>query len=259
MHSSHRILALAVLTLGGCASPQHGPTGSDGLSAAIADYEAGRYEAARLAATDVAIRGNGVERDAGQYIAGLAAYRLGDTDEAERRLSSASTSRDVTTAAKAKAALGLVHLSMDHPRDAAVLFEAAAPGLSGPDADQAAQFARTARIAAGDDPDATAPRIARGASSVGFGSYSTPHGAGGTSFSLQVGAFEERDRAEAAAREARSLADRSLGDVRITPHADSRGRRLYFVQLGRFTTRAEATRARTDLGRLEYIVATTLE
>jgi septal ring-binding cell division protein DamX len=74
-------------------------------------------------------------------------------------------------------------------------------------------------------------------------------------FALQVGAFTDKKRAQQAASEAEPLAKKDgLGPVRVIPRRDDRGKSLYLVQFGFFTSRDAASAARTRLGRLEYIV-----
>ncbi len=75
-------------------------------------------------------------------------------------------------------------------------------------------------------------------------------------FTLQIGAFSDKKRAQTAAEEAESLSKKEgLGRVRIFPRRDARGQPLYLVQLGWWVTRNEAVAARERVGRLEYIVA----
>jgi hypothetical protein len=74
-------------------------------------------------------------------------------------------------------------------------------------------------------------------------------------FTLQAGAYRELDRAEVAARQAEAIAAaHGLGRVTIVPREDVRGRTLYLVQFGSFTTRMDAGRRRDRIGDLEIIV-----
>lgn len=75
-------------------------------------------------------------------------------------------------------------------------------------------------------------------------------------FTLQIGAFADKNRARTAAEDAEALAKKEgLGRVRIIPRRDARGQPMYLVHVGWWVTRDEATAARGKVGRLEYIVA----
>jgi tetratricopeptide (TPR) repeat protein len=234
---------LVLLIASGCETTggTKGPTG-DLMSRAVADYEAGRYETASGGAEEVMRSASGPQLENAAYLAGLSAYRLGRSDQAERRLMTAAGSNRPETAGKAKAMLGIIRLDQNRPREAIDLFEAAAGMLTGSDAERAREHAQLARSRAG-EPD-----------SPGIHHYASAAGAG--QFALQVGAFRDADGAGRAAREAQTIADRAgLGPVRIVPGTDEQGGRLYLVQFGRFASRGAAATARAEIGTLEYIVA----
>lgn len=66
----------------------------------------------------------------------------------------------------------------------------------------------------------------------------------------------EKKRAKKAAEEANALAKKDgLGKVQMFTRTDTKGRRMYMVQVGGFATREAAMAARTKMGRLDYIVA----
>ncbi len=233
------------ITLAGCGSA---PTGAGGhaLDAALNDYDAQRFERAQKAADTVATGPDRTLRGRGDYLCGLCAYRLGDNDEARRRLAAATTGLVGLEAAQAREALGLVNLALGRPAEAAEGFAAACPDLAGPDARQAALFAALAFEQAGDEQSAA--RWAR------IGCESSPPRRGG--FTIQVGAFRDRDRAERAAVEAAEVAqDMGLAPIRIVTRTDHRRGVFYIVQLGSFQTRSEAAGARQRVGNLQYIVA----
>lgn len=261
MKSVIRLAQLLVLggavgiSLPGCETTPK--TGS--LTQAIADYNAQRYAQSHERAASVMASARGTEREQAAYIAGLSAYRLGQFDEAERRLLWAAQATDPQIAAKSKAMLGQVRMEQGRPREAATYFADAARGLAGEDARQCAHHAAVAYQQCGDVASsrywqAEAQRIA--ASSTSFATAAGHYNNNGAvSFTLQAGAFEDRRRAQRAADQVKSLAIREgLGEVRIVPHRDARGKRLYLVQFGRFATRSDAAEARSRLGRLELIV-----
>lgn len=194
--------------------------------------------------------GTSQKSDAGRadYLAGLSAYRLGDNEQAHRRLTAAAAGLTGEDAAKARAALGIVELEQDRPAEAAEAFAAAWPALRGEDARQAARFAAAANQQIGDDETAAAwDRRAR---------ETADSARPGGSFTIQVGAFRERDRAERAAVDAAEVAgNMGFAPVRIVTRSDRHGSVLYVVQLGVFDTRTEAASARRRVGNLQYIVA----
>jgi septal ring-binding cell division protein DamX len=210
---------------------------------------------------------NGVgQREDAAYVAGLAAYQLGDRDEAERRFILAARSPNSETAARSKAMLGQIRLDQHRPRDAAALFVEAAPNLHGEDARLCAYNAGVAYQQAGDNASARkwiaqsgGGSTARSTSTTGSTSSPVARSASTSSaggFTLQVGAFKEKSRAQKAAADAQKLATRDgLGSVKIQTRRDDRGGTLYVVQFGRFSTRDAAVAARVKLNRLDYIVA----
>ncbi len=184
------------------------------------------------------------------YLAGLSAYDRGDNEQARLRLTAAVTELHGEDAAKARAALGLVELARDRPAKAAEAFAVAWPALRGEDARQAARFAAAAYQQLADD-DAAALWSRR---AIPHEDRPRPRRRG--SFTIQVGAFRERGRAERAAVDAAEVAQETgFGPVRIVTRSDRRGIALYVVQLGSFGTRTEAASARERVGKLQYIVA----
>lgn len=248
---------LTVLSGGGCASTS---TSAGGMSEAITEYREEDYASARSEAAQVARSGPADDRDEADYVAGLAAYRLGDLDDAEAHLMRATASDDPLTCGYAQAQLGFVHLHEHRPWRAANSFTSASETLEGADAARAARWASHAFEQANDH--AAARRWLDRARELSPGSGSSSSGRSGHSgtssgaFALQVGAFRERNRAERAASDARPLARTAgLGNVRINERPDVRVGKLYVVQFGDFETRREANRARNLVGRLDYIVS----
>lgn len=232
------IALLGPAVLGGCASTQT----TSSYDRALAAYQAHRYSTAHSHAVDAIRASAGQQRDEATYIAGLSAYLLGDIDEAELRLSAASRSGNAAVAANAKAMLGQVRMDQNRTAEAERLFREAAAELRGSDAREAERYAA----------------MANGSGDHAGGSGGSWASSGNGSFTLQAGAFSDRRRATSAAEEAQALASRDgLGSVRIVPSSDSRGRTLYLVQFGSFDTRSAAAQARSQIGRLDYIVAPT--
>lgn len=243
---------LLLLPLAGCEStPQAGT-----LNQALTEYEAGQYALAHRHAGEAMRSPGDQKREEAAYLAGLSAYRLGRLDDAERLLLTASRADERATAAKAKATLGLIRLDQDRPGEAAELFREAEPDLTGPDARQAARYADAACRTAGLAPPPRTRTSSHGPSSSPADVAASPI----STFALQVGAFQDRLRAERAAAGAAPVAGSAgLGRVRIIPRTNGRGRQLYVVQLGRFGSRREASAARTRLDQPNYIVVPAAE
>lgn len=240
-------LAIALL-LTGC-----GPQRSTSLNQAITAYNSHHYSSAHHHAVQAMRSATGREREQAAYLAGLSAYQMRNLDEAELRLVAATRSGDARTAGSAKAMLGQVRLDQRRPREAASLFEDAARQLTGHDAAEARRYAAIAHQQAG---NTTAANQWAAAGTSGGTSSAGRHQTSSGVFALQVGAFSDRERANQAANDASRLADSNgLGPVKIIPSSDRRGRPLYLVQFGSFSSRDSAARTRSHLGRLDYIVA----
>lgn len=266
MRRTAPITLIVFISLSGCGSKEK--TGD--MNAAVADFNSGRYAQSREAANQAMNTSTGTAKDEATYLAGLSAYQLGDTDEAERRWIVSANSSNEETAANSKAMLGQLKLDQNRPREAAELLSDAATHLQGEDAKQAAHRAGLAYQEAGDQANAQ-KWLAMGGQSSAFRqtatasssslSKSSPNSkpvsaASPNGYALQVGAFNEISRARRAAQDAERLAKKQgVGPVKMFSKHDDRGRRFFIVQLGNFTTRDEATAARTKLGKLEYIVA----
>ena len=245
MHDRFRIswsIPILAVVLGGCQSH----TRPAALDQARHDYEAGQFVKAEAGARQAMSAATGPDRAEAAYLAGLSSFRLGSIHTAETNFLIAAESSDRQVAARAQSMLGVIRLKQRRPSEAAVLFASAEPMLTGEDARQLARYAAIANQQAG---DYTASRQ-WSSKSVSLGASPA-----GGSFSLQVGAFRERDHAERAAAEARLVADpQGLGPVRIVTSADERGRQLFLVQFGSFGSRSAAAGVRQRLGKLQYIV-----
>lgn len=236
------ILILSWLLVG-CES-----TGSkEALNQAVANYNSQQYFLAQKRSKAVAMKAKGTLRDQATYLAGLSAYKLGDLVEAELQLTKAASSPDRITAGRAKAVIGLIRVDQDRPGDAAGLLSEASISMKGEDSRQAAYQAALAHDEAGG-------RMPNYYSDQSYSSSRTH--AGSQTFSLQVGAFRELKRAEAAAKRIAGVAQANdLGRVRIVKNSDNRGRTLFIVQLGRFSSRFEAKDIHRQIGRKDLIVA----
>jgi hypothetical protein len=233
------LMAVALLGIAGCSTTSR-TQGAAELTLAVDDYNAQRYDSARQRAERLRHSGGGVAVQAA-YIQGISAYQLGADDEAARALTEAAGKSRGQDAGRARAALGLVAMRQGRTTLAVESFRTAAQELSGEDARLASAWA-----------------IQAGSGNAGLpGSTHTalPAGPDGT-FTIQVGAFHGRPRAESAAQAAEALGQRhGVAPVRIVQRHDHRGEPLFIVQLGCFGSRDEAADARRRVGNLQYIVA----
>ena len=222
-----------------------------GLEQSLTDYREGRFALAHERAADVARTSTGPIREQAAYVAGLSAYRLGDLEDAARRLEEAAASAQPATAAPARATLALVRLEEDRAAEAAALLREAAADLSGADREQAERYARAAARRASSLERTGKWMIHPATSPLPPPAIAPP----ADTFALQVGAFKSRRRAEGAAATARRTADREgLGPVEIVTRKVPAGSTLHVVRFGRFASRAGAADIRTRLGLTEYIV-----
>lgn len=219
------------------------------LEQAREQYAARQYTLAYLRSKEVAESARaGADRDEAMYLAGLSAAQIGKNEQAVKYLEKAMRSNSPAIVGRAASQLGLLRLRANQPGTAAELFTQAASHLDGRAGELAAQHAAGAWHEAGDADQAAKWRA------IG---WPRRYGATGSAFSVQIGAFLDRDHAEVAARSVRHDASRAgLDPVRIVPTHDQRGRSLYLVQLGRFASRSAADHARQQLGGRRSIIAT---
>ena len=223
------------------------PTGS--VDAAYDAYRMGDYRAARAIAEPIArdyFRPRHLEA---AYVAGLSANALGDTGHAERLLRQALATDNPSLAADAGAQLGLVYSQQGRYTSALEILLWAAEKQSGEDKAQSFYYAGIAQQKLGrwsqaratlynamrhaDDP-ATKARIHEQLATTGW--------------TLQLGAFRQRDSATTAAQ---NIADRSsrigLGLPRLVDATGNGGQPLTLVQVGVFTSYQSAARFRDQL------------
>lgn len=246
------MVAMASLVVGGCGSQQVHVAGA--TSEAMSRYEAGAYaESFRLASVAAASE-RGAERDRANLIAGMSAYRLSDEIEARRRLEPLTRSANDEIAGRASVTLGL--MDEDEGRHLAAIsrFTSAARELEGDDRARAHLLAAGSLEASMQREEAAAQYAAALEAAQSASLRSTIRArmtgtAGGSGYTIQVGAFSSEQNA---IRSASRLRDRagSLGleMPRVEEMRDASGRVLHAVRVGRFASRQEAERARSRLG-----------
>lgn len=227
------ILALFCCLLHSCAPKQ-----SNSLDSAIRDYDATRYQKAYDSARLTRLRASGLEREEAAYVAGLSALKMDRPVTARELLQEASASSNRQLAGTSAVTLGTLLLEDGEPLAAARAFDKASERLTGSDALKARRAAAAAYETAGRD-DIAAARLS---------GTPAPSPAGMGSFTIQAGAFHDRDRATARAKELSNAARRtSLGTARVIP-ARVKGKSGFLVQIGSYDTRSDAESVRRMLG-----------
>jgi len=243
------LLAGVAMSLIGCGTtPRSTPAPTGQIEQLYIDYRAKRYRqvydrAARLRRS----ASPPTSREAG-YLAGLAAVRLGRSQDALAHLSHAAQSGDADLASRARAEIGLLHAERQRFHLAEQYLLEAGPGLEGNDRAQAYLHAAIAQQNLGRwdrarETLATAKRAARSSRLRNIIANRENYRA----LALQVGAFADRSNASNLARQ---VAERArafgIGHATVTTTTSDRGR-LYAVRVGRFGSYAQATRARKQL------------
>lgn len=281
MNRMERWSVAVIAVLSGCfsglgceSSPSNGT-----LQRANKEYQSGNFADAESTAAKAMSNSEGDAKHQAAYVAGMSAYQQGKLREAEGSLLVAAESTVPDTAGRAKAMLGMIRMKQERASEAAMHFSAAASLLKGEDATNAAALAAAAYQKAGNESAArtwSARAAGRSAPSSGSssstawsshvtrdpGASSRPNASAppmaaplGKGYTLQVGAFKDRQHAQRAAADAQGVSqDNGLGGVRIVASDDSFGQTLHLVQVGSFETRAAASAARQRIGRLQYIV-----
>lgn len=263
--------------LSGC---QSGPTGGGGQTNYAELYSAGQFGEAQDAAAAVAKNTSGPEKERAQLIAGLAANARDRDFEAEPFLRPLLGSSDPSISGRAGAGMGLIAQRAGQHAKAIDLFTESAGKSEGAQAARAWLYAGDSYRSLGEDAksrEAYAKAVPLASSdaallaliesrktppSVVVGptirSGSTPPGGTrtlGTSaagsqgrFTLQVGAYSSRQRAQATADKLLQVTTGlGLGAPRVI---DTRvkGKSVTVVQIGRFATQEAAETARRRVG-----------
>ena len=183
-------------------------------------------------------KASGLEREEAAYVAGLSAMKMDRPVTARELLQEASASSNRQLAGTSGVTLGTLLLEDGEPLAAARAFDKASERLTGSDALKARRAAAAAYKSAGRN-DIAAARLS---------GTPAPSPAGQGSFTIQGGAFHDRDRATARARELSNAARRTaLGTARVVP-ARVKGKAGFLVQIGSYDTRSDAESVRRMLG-----------
>ncbi|MFO0833782.1 MAG: SPOR domain-containing protein [Phycisphaerales bacterium] len=260
------VLVLAAVTIAGAALPGCGSTEKpkDNGIPAMPDYmQAYRKnefrKALELASKAYRDEPEGVKRDRAAAVAGDSARWLGRNAEAERWVSPLLASSDETVSGWANSTLGMVEKEKGMYRQAADHLLVAAGKLKGSESASSWMYAGDSLAAQGRKDEAKQAYLSglaavpasnpqlKGMLDQRLG-QEAPTQDGGGRYTIQVGAYSSRDRAQAAADRLRgNLAGTSLAAPRIV-QVSNKGKILYTVRVGMFQTRDQAAREAKRLG-----------
>jgi cell division septation protein DedD len=254
------ILAL-VAFLGGCASNQATSSNYN------AQFASGRYSEAYETSSKVALSMKAIDRDQASLVAGLSARALGRKDDAKHWLTPLTFNADPAITGKASVALGAIAHEEGRNKEAADLFTKAGNRLTGDDAAHALMCAGDSLKALRKPAEATEMyeqakakvvsdqqlRIEIGDRLAGAGPVSTSKASPskvspakstvGGRYTVQTGAFSTLKKAKTEAKKYTSQ-----GSTKAIPITDGSGKKLYAVQVGRFSTKQDAEMVRRSVG-----------
>ena len=226
------IMALLTFVLGGCQSTQTIHTA--GNPAYINLYRAGSYNEAFEAAKAVPTSSHGSER----LIAGMSLAALDRNDEALSWLKPLTASPDKNIRGRAEATIGLIYADEAKHSEAARTLQAASEDLAGPMKGWAAHYGAQEFGYAGDNMRADRMRTIaelRGPADI--------PSANEGQFTVQLGSFSSRSRAQSRVRATTPAAQNAGLDLPRVELTIANNRPLYAVRVGRFENSAEAQRA----------------
>lgn len=246
------LLSAGPLLVAGCQSAGKASANPD----YIQEYEARRYQQAYDGARAAAPKLGGAAKEQALLVQGESAHALNKNAEAKQLLRPLTDSRDGRIAGQAAATLGLIYQEEGNQAQGAEFLSLAAGKLDGDAAARASMYAGDCYKTMGQTSDARrmygqAESQVRTDSSLK--AMIADRLTGGTTagvgkFSLQVGAYSTRQRAQAQADRLRQTASNlNLGSPTIV-EVTSKGKTLYTVRIGRFVSREEALKAAHGLG-----------
>lgn len=219
-------------------------------------YEAGDYQAAYEVAKPVAWDRYRDDRFEAAYIAGLSAQALGDLAEAEKMLKKSLQTKNESLAADAAYALGILHSQQGRYGNAYAQLFWAADRLEGERKANATFYAGIAQQKLGEWSQArTTLIVAKNQSTDPTLRGLIAEQIQVTGWTLQLGAFTDRERAR---RQAESVAaqavDLQLGLPRLVAGTTAEGQPVTRVEVGQFASYQSAIRYRDALGQAGVII-----
>ena len=258
------------------AAPQSVPRS---LDSAMSAFEMHDFRRAATLARMAADRAQGLERETGRYLEGLALYRAGDFDPAASALRTASASADRFVSSQANITLGSVEIARKNYDAAGHAYRRAAVMLDGADSKRAHSFAARCFDAAELTSLAESERAAAG-EPVKLVAPSTPAPTSVPSaieprlpaerrivtkddkpkapiapvrYSIQVGAFSTAKRANEVAGSLKNACLKiGVESPRVIARESDDGETLHIVQIGSFSNKSEAGKMAGKLPKSAY-------
>lgn len=277
-HATALLIALTG-TFAGCATTEKGPEGSSlsavrmassrELASAVEDYREARYQQAFDRARTLARASQPPLREQAAWVAGLAAYQMGNLDEAELQFMTAARSEEPRLRTDTKIMMGDIRVLQNRWFDAARFYREAVDGLVGEERSRVLGYAEVSAARAHERAAGLASTGVAGSHGGSGGAAAAPgQGASGLTaargasragsdglLTLQAGAFQSeqnaRRRANEIAPQARSA---GLGDPRVVHIRDASGREYWTVQVGSFASRESAESAKARMRSIELFV-----
>lgn len=247
------VVSILIAVAAGCGSGGKGPAGNPNY---IQDYEAKRFQQAYDGAKAAAPKLKGTPKEQALLIQAESAHALNRNTESKQLLRPLTESRDARIAGQSAATLGLIYQEEGNYEEGVKFLTQASNTLDGDAAARASMYAGDCLKSQGKTADARqmyekaesevrTDSSLRGMIADRLSGGSTP---GVGKFSLQVGAYSTRQRAQAQADRLRQKAtDLGLGSPAIV-ETSSKGKTLFTVRIGRFTSREAAQKAARGLG-----------
>lgn len=219
-------------------------------------YEAGDYEAAYEAGRLVGFDTYRDDRFEAAYIAGLSAQALDKLPEAEQMLRRAALSQEMSLKVDAAYALGLVYSQQERYEQAKERLFFAAERLTGEKQAQAYYYAGIAQQKLGEWSQArTTLVLARNKTTDPPLRSLLSDQIQVTGWTLQLGAFTDRNRARVLAQSvAATASNMRLGLPTLVSSQTAEGTPVTLVHVGQFTSYQSATRYRDALGQPGVII-----
>lgn len=255
-------LLLVTLAVAGCSSSGKQTQGDPTY---IQDYQSKRYTQAYDGSKAAVPNLRGAAKEQALLIQGESAHAINRNSEAKLLLRPlADTSQDPRTSGQAAATLGLIYQEEGDFDDGAKYLSLASDKLDGDASARSALYAGDCLKSLGRTDEARSmyekaqqsvrtDNSLRGMIADRLKPSSASPGVG--KFTLQAGAFSTQQRAQAQADRLRqSASNAGLGSPRVV-QTSSKGKTLYTVRVGRFTSRDDAVKAAKTMG-VEAMVAT---
>lgn len=237
IHAAPLLACIALLTIPMVGCQGRGASRGAVTPSYISLYRTGDYDGALRAAKAFPTSHHGSER----LIAGMSLAALNKPEEAKVWLQPLTNSSDRHVRGRAKASMGLILAKEDAHRDAARLLGEASNDLAGPQRGWAAHYGAEEFSLAGDNMRSERLRA--------ISTLRGPAEAGSVltgNFTVQLGSFSSRSRAQSRVRDTANAASRAGLDSPRVEMTMSGNKPYYAVRVGRFGTSAAAQAASTQ-------------